>query len=59
MMKKSDFLHIDTNSLKLKVSEKKIEMGVVINECDHSGCRNLKLTVSHKEINGINLFLLF
>ena len=29
------------------------------NGYDHSGFRNLKLTVSHKEINGINWFLLF
>ena len=30
-------------------------MGVVINGCTHSGCRNINLTVSHKEISGINL----
>ena len=36
-----------------------IEMGVVINGCAHSGSRNLELAVSHKEINGINWFLVF
>ena len=30
---------------------------VVINGCAHSGRRILKLAVSHKEINGINWFL--
>ena len=32
-------------------------MRVVINGCAHSGYRNLKLAVYHKEINEINWFL--
>ena len=39
------------------VWSKIIGMGVVINGCAHSGCRNLKLAVSRKEINRINWFL--
>ena len=35
---------------------KNIGMGGVINGCTHSGCGNLKLAVSHKEINGINWY---
>ena len=38
---------------------KNIGMGMFINGCNHCGCRNLKLAVSHKEINKINLFLMF
>ena len=34
-------------------------MGVVIDWCARTGCRNLKLAVSHKESNGINWFLVF
>ena len=34
-----------------------IEMGMVMNGCDHSGQRTLKFAVSHEEINGINWFL--
>ena len=36
---------------------KNIGMGMPINMFVHSGCRNLKLAVSHKEINGINWFV--
>ena len=55
-MKKPGFLHADTNSLKWKFGWKNIGMGMVINGCAHSGsgCWNLKLAVSHKEINGVN-----
>ena len=52
MMKKPDFLHVDTNSLKLNIL-----VSLVINGCAHSGCRILKLAVSHEEINEINWFL--
>ena len=39
--------------IEIKISLKNIGMGVVINECAHSGCRSLKLavSVSDKEIN--------
>ena len=43
MMKKPDLLHVDTNSLKLKVEWKKIGLGMVINGCAHSGGRARKL----------------
>ena len=49
-MKKSDFLHVDTSLLKLKVEW---------NVCTH-GLPTLvarKLAVFHEEINGINWFL--
>ena len=58
-MKKSDFLHVDTTSLRLKVDQKILVFGRVRNGCAHSGCRNLKLAGSYKEINGINWFLVF
>ena len=45
--------------IEIKSWLKNIGIGVVINGCAHSGCRNLKLAVSHKEINGINWFLVF
>ena len=45
--------------IEIKSWLKNIGMGVIINWCAHSGCRNLKLAVSHKEINGINWFLVF
>ena len=32
-------------------------MGVVINQCAHSGHRTLKLAVTHEEVNGIKWFL--
>ena len=43
--------------IEIKSWAKNIEMGGFINGCAHSGCRNLKLIVSHKEINRINPFL--
>ena len=42
--------------IEIKSWLKNIGMGMLINVCAHSGCRNLKLVVSHKEINGINWF---
>ena len=45
--------------IEIKSWLKNIRMGMVINGCAHSGCRNLKLAVSYKENNGINLFLVF
>ena len=53
-MKKSDFLHVDANSLKLKVDWKNW-VDLVINGCAHSGHRTLKLAASLKEINGIKV----
>ena len=50
-MKNPVFLHVETNSLKLKNDSK--TLGRV-----HYGRRTLKLAISHKEINGINWFLL-
>ena len=49
-MIKSDFLHVDTNSLKLKVDWD----GRGHKWCNNFGCRNVKLAVSHKEIKGIS-----
>ena len=40
--------------IEIKSWLKNIGMGMVINRCAYSGCWNLKLLVSHKEINGIN-----
>ena len=45
--------------IEIKSWLKNIGMGVVINGCAHSGCWYLKFAVSHKEINGINWFLVF
>ena len=45
--------------IEIKSWLKNIGMGVVINGWAHSDYRNLKLAVSHKEINGINWFLVF
>ena len=53
-MKKPDFLHFDTDSLKLKVGVKDIGVGMVKKRCGHSGLRTLNLTVSQEEINGRN-----
>ena len=44
--------------IKTKNWSKNIGIDVVINVCAHSGCRNLKLVVSHKEINRINWFVM-
>ena len=33
---------------------KNIGVAVVINGCAYSGCRTLKLAISHEESNGIN-----
>ena len=51
MMEKPDFLHFDTNSWKLKVDQKILELGVVKNGCGHSGLVTLKLGVSQEGIN--------
>ena len=45
--------------IEIKSWLKNIGMGVAIDGFAHSGCRNLKLAVSHKEINDINWFLVF
>ena len=51
-MKKSDFLHVDTDSRKLKVNRK--ILGWVWSKMGVATLRTLKLTVSQKEINGVN-----
>ena len=43
--------------IEIKSWSKNTGMGMVINGGAHYGCRNLKLAVSYKEINGINWFL--
>ena len=58
-MKNPDFLHVDTNLLKLKVGFKNTGAGIVINECAHSGHRTQKLAASHEDINGINWLISF
>ena len=45
--------------IEIKSWLRNIRMGVVINWCAHCGCRNLKLALSHREINGINWVLVF
>ena len=62
MMKKPDFLHADTNSIKLKVDWRKL--GWVMVDHGHkwptlapSGRRTLKLDLSHENIIGIHWFL--
>ena len=45
--------------IKIKSWFKNIGMSLVVNGCPHSGCRNLKLAVSHKDINGINWVSVF
>ena len=52
MMKNLDFLHVDTNSLKLKNNW----VDMAINGCAYSDFRTLKFMVSHQEINGTNWF---
>ena len=47
------------NFVEIKSWLKNIGISVVINVCAHSGCRNLKLTVSQIVTNGINWLLLF
>ena len=54
MMKKPDFLHVDTDSWKLKVDQKILGVGMVRNGCGHSGLRALKLALSQEGINGIS-----
>ena len=52
-MKKPDFLHVDTDSQKLKKSWlKNIGVGVVKNRCGHSGLSTLKLFLYQEGING-------
>ena len=55
-MKKLDFLHAYTNSLKFKV-DWKILGGHGHKWLCHSDRKTLKLAVSHEVINGINWFL--
>ena len=45
--------------IEVKSRSKNIGIVLVINGYAHSGLRNRKLAVSHKEINGINWFLVF
>ena len=48
MMKKPDFLHVDTK-------KKNIGVGMVKNGCDHSVLRTLKLAACQREkMDGIN-----
>ena len=56
MTKKPDFLHVDTDSWKLKVILKKTGVRLVKNGCGHSGLRILKLAVSQEGNYGINWF---
>ena len=42
--------------IEIKSSFKNIELGMVKNECGHSGLRTLKLAVSQKGINGMNWY---
>ena len=50
------FLHVDTNSHKLKVDQKKFWIGVARNGSGQSGHRTLKLAVSQERMDGMNWF---
>ena len=52
MMKKPDFVHVDTFSWKLEIDWQ-------ILGCGHSVLRTLKLAVCQGEMNGINLNLVY
>ena len=45
-MKQPDFLHVDTNSQKLKVDKKNLGVDMVRGGCGQPGHRTLKFTVS-------------
>ena len=50
---KPDFLHVHTNSRKLKV-DKRVFGWAVTSGCDHSGHRTLNLTVLQEWMDGMN-----
>ena len=52
-MKQPHFLHVDTNSQKLKVDQKFFLLFMVKNGCDQSGLWTLKSTVSVECTDGI------
>ena len=54
MMKKPEFLHVDTDSWKLEVDWKILGWAWSKNGCGHSVPRTLKLAVCQGEMNGIN-----
>ena len=54
MTKKPDFLHVDTDSWKLKVDPKILEWAWSENGYGHSGLTTLKLAVSQEGISEIN-----
>ena len=55
-MKKPDFLHVDTNSNKLKVDQNIFWVAIVRNVFGQSGHWTLKLALSQEWIDGINWF---
>ena len=57
-MKKLDILHVDLNSLKLKVDQKILGWAWYKWMCP-LWFQNSKIAVSHKEINRINWFVVF
>ena len=57
MMKKSEFFACWYNLMEIKSWLKNIEMVMLINGRAYCAWRNLKLAVSHKDINAINWFL--
>ena len=50
---KPDFLHVHTNSRKLKVDQRVFGWAVT-SGCDHSGHRTLNLTVLQEWMDGMN-----